>query len=132
MSHTDTTQLLLSFPSVWSEQPRAAGRQATTPTAPLLKRLVWPRLSLSASSSSIREKYQKKQTYILSHGQSGAQTPLSLSAVWKSGRRVGVTSSVHSGGGRPDVLCPAWRTDAHTSPPLHLKTQSLWNIKGSE
>lgn len=82
-SHTDTTRLLLSLPSVCYEQPRAAGRHATTPTAPLLKRLVWSRLSLSASSSSTGKKNQKKQTYILSHGQSGAQTPLSLSAVWK-------------------------------------------------
>lgn len=78
MSHAATSRLLLSFPSVWYEQPRAAGRRATTPTAPLLKRLVCSRLTLSASSCGIGENSQKKQTYILSHGQRGAQTPLSL------------------------------------------------------
>lgn len=94
-THTHTTRLLLSFPSVRYEQPRAAGRHAATPTAPLLKRLVWLRLSSSASSSSIREKYQKKKKgrlLVCPTGQSGAQTALRLSAVWKPWRRVGVTS----------------------------------------
>lgn len=110
-----------------SSQERLADTPHRPPlTVPLLKRLVWSRLSLSASSSSIREKYQKKeQTSILSHSQSGAQTALSVSAVWKWGRCVGVTSW-------PNGLRSAWRTDAHTSPPLHLKTQSRWNIQGSE
>lgn len=123
MSHTDTTRLLLSFSSVWYEQPRAAGRHATTPTAPLLKRLVWSRFVCQLLQHQWKIS-KKADLYFVPRPVGSSDTAQSFS--WLE---VGKARWGH-------LWWEAQRAPSslavHTSPPHHLKTQLLWNIKGSE
>lgn len=87
-SHTDTAWLLLSFPSVWEEKPRAAG-----PTRHNAHRSS-PQTSGLVSSGFVCQLLQHRGKI------SKNQTHIQTFSCW--GRCVGVTA--HTGGGRPGVL----------------------------